>query len=131
MGNARVLVLDDDEDNRLVLEAALQGAGFEVVSGRSCAEGRALLKAWPADAVVTDYWLDDGTAGEWLQSLGARRPRVAILVTGFGRPEDRASSKAAGFDAHLVKPIALDQLVLVLRRTLADRSNEVLQGKNV
>src|SRR4051812_47513887 len=95
-----VLVLDDDEDNVQILEAALQSSGFEVRMARSCAEAQALLAAAPVDALVTDFALGDGDALELMATLGSRRPRVAVLVTGYGSPEDQARSRAAGFDAH-------------------------------
>lgn len=119
-----VLVLDDDEDNVQILEAALQSSGFEVRMARSCAEAQALLAAAPVDALVTDFSLGDGDALELMAALGAKRPRVAVLVTGYGSPEDQARSRAAGFDAHLVKPIALDDLEVALRRGLARERND-------
>jgi CheY-like chemotaxis protein len=113
-----VLVLDDDEDNVQILEAALESSGFEVRMARSCAEAHALLAATPVDALVTDFALGDGDALELMAALGPRRPKVAVLVTGYGSAEDQARSRAAGFDAHLVKPIALDDLEVALRRGL-------------
>lgn len=123
-----VLVLDDDEDNVQILEAALVSSGFEVRMARSCAEARELLETAPVDALVTDFSLGDGDALELIADLGPRRPKVAVLVTGYGSPEDQARSRAAGFDAHLVKPIALDELEAALRRGL-DRAHETRQSE--
>jgi CheY-like chemotaxis protein len=118
-GTVSVLVVDDDEDNALVLEAALQFAGFEVTVARSLREARAVLSERAVDALVTDYSLGDGDAVELVSSLGSRRPRVAILVTGYGAPEDRERSLAAGFDAHLLKPVGLHELERTVRDKLA------------
>ena len=109
------MVVDDDEDNVVVLEMGLQSAGFEVKTARSMSEARALLEKGDADALVTDYSLGDGTAVELLAALGTKRPRLAILVTGHSDPEHLAESRAAGFEAHLVKPIDLRQLERTLR----------------
>ena len=114
-----VLVLDDDDDNVQILEAALSSRGFDVRTAASSAEARALLSEHTVDALVTDFSLGDGDALELIAALGPQRPRIAILVTGYGRPEDQARSRAAGFDAHLVKPVMLDQLDAALRRGLA------------
>jgi CheY-like chemotaxis protein len=54
-----------------------------------------------------------------MSALGAKRPRVAVLVTGYGSPEDRERSQAAGFDAHLLKPVAFDELERTIRDKLA------------
>ncbi|CAN5862403.1 hypothetical protein BH11MYX4_BH11MYX4_27750 [soil metagenome] len=113
-----VLVLDDDEDNVAVLEAALVTRGFDVRTAGSAAEARALLSEQTVDALVTDFSLGDGDALELMIALGERRPKINILVTGYGSPEDQARSRAAGFDSHLVKPIVLEQLEDALRRGL-------------
>jgi CheY-like chemotaxis protein len=120
MPGPTVVVVDDDEDNVIVLEVGLQSAGFEVKTARSVREALSLLESDHADALVTDYSLGDGTALELLASLGPKRPRLAILVTGHGTPEALAESRAAGFDAHLVKPIDLRQLQRTLLAPPAD-----------
>lgn len=114
-----VLVLEDDEDNLLVLEAALEMQGFDVRRARTCAEADAALAAGGVDALVSDYSLADCNAIEWLKALGQRRPRVALLVTGYGDSEARAASREAGFQAHLVKPVAPGDLERHLRSALA------------
>jgi len=118
MPKPRVLVLDDDEDNRMILETALLADGFDVSTAASTAEARSMLEADRADALVTDLALGDGDAFELMAALGASRPKVAVLVTGYDGAEDRARARAAGFDAHLVKPIALDVLSKTLRARL-------------
>ncbi len=113
-----VLVLDDDDDNAQLLEAALTSRGFAVRTAASSAEAHAALSASSVDALVTDFALGDGDAVALLAALGERRPKVAIMVTGYGSPEDHARSRAAGFDAHLVKPVAFDELEAALRKGL-------------
>lgn len=124
-GSASVLVVDDDDDNAMVLEAALQYAGFEVTVARSLQKARAFLRERMVDAIVTDYSLGDGDAVEFMGSLGDRRPSVAILVTGYGSPEHRERSLAAGFDAHLLKPVGLSELVRKVQQKLAQASATV------
>jgi CheY-like chemotaxis protein len=119
MPNPTVVVVDDDEDNVFVLEASLVASGFDVTVARSVVEARAVLSTASVDALVTDFSLGDGDAVELVSSLGARRPRVVVLVSGYGGPEHRETSRAAGFDAHLVKPIAPKELERTLRAALA------------
>ena len=118
MPGSTVVVVDDDEDNATVLEVGLQIGGFVVKTARSLREALALFEAGDVDALVTDYSLGDGTAIELLTTLGPKRPRLAILVTGHGSPEHVAESRAAGFDAHMVKPIDMRQLERTLRTAL-------------
>lgn len=117
-----VLVLEDDEDNLLVLEAALEMSGFAVKTARSCAEAEERLAEGGVDALVSDYSLTDCNAVDWLVRIGERRPKVALLLTGYGDAEARAASKAAGFDAHLLKPIAPSELERQLKNALESSS---------
>jgi CheY-like chemotaxis protein len=116
-----VLVVDDDDANLRVMEMVLCSFGFDVCLAASCAEARACLDAAWFDVLVTDLSLGDGNALTLLGALGARRPRVAIVVTGHTGPEHRARSYAAGYDAHLTKPLALDELERVLLRGVASQ----------
>ena len=127
MHGGTVLVVDDDEDNAVVLQVALERAGFDVTVARSMQDASALLTTRAVDVLVTDFSLGDGDAVELITTLGARRPRVAVLVTGYGSPEDRARSRAAGFDAHLLKPVSLDELVRAIRDKLAKSASGVAQ----
>jgi DNA-binding response OmpR family regulator len=111
-----VLVVDDDADHLLMLEALLEAGGYSVITATSCAEGRAHLMSRRIDALVADYSLGDGTASDLLRDLGERRPRVALVLSGFDANEDIARTLEAGFDAHLVKPTSID----LLRELLAE-----------
>jgi CheY-like chemotaxis protein len=44
-----------------------------------------------------------------------------VALTGYGQPSDRALSKLAGFDAHLVKPVRVEQLLAVLTESRSQR----------
>jgi DNA-binding response OmpR family regulator len=106
-----VLVVDDDRDHLLMLEAVLDAAGYDVTTASSCAEGRAILESRAIDALVSDLSLGDGDALDLIKGLSAaQRPRVALVLSGFDATEDVDRTLQAGFDAHLVKPTAIDQL---------------------
>ena len=112
---SRVLVVDDDDDHLLMLAVLLEASGYEVLTAASCATGRAILAVESVDALIADYSLGDGTAIDLVRELGERRPRVSLVLSGFDGDDDIEKSLAAGFDAHLVKPTAID----LLRETLA------------
>ena len=106
-----VLVVDDDPDHLFMLEAVLERLGYEVMTALSCAAGRAALQERHVDALIADLSLVDGTALDLLEGLDAsHRPRVALVLSGFDTEEAVERSLRAGFAAHLVKPIAIDQL---------------------
>jgi CheY-like chemotaxis protein len=55
--------------------------------------------------------MDGRALASELRTLPCDKPPRMIAVTGFGQPEDRQRSLAAGFDDHLIKPVALDPLL--------------------
>lgn len=107
----RVLVVDDDEDARELLQVALERRGYLVTLAGSVADAERALKSERFDALVTDVELDDGSG------LGLRRVSdvaVACTLTGHASPADEEKARAAGFTAHLVKPVDLEALCRVL-----------------
>lgn len=103
-----VLVVDDNEDQLLMLEALFDLATYDVIAATSVAAARAILATTTRaiDAVVADMMLEDGTAFDVLAAFDAadRHPRVAVVLSGMAAQEDIDRSTAAGFDAHLAKP---------------------------
>lgn len=107
----RVLVVDDDEDARELLQLALERRGYRVTVASSFEGARAALDSAPFDALVTDIELEDGSG------LGLRKVAsvaIACTLTGHASPADAERARDAGFDAHLVKPVDLDALCDVL-----------------
>jgi CheY-like chemotaxis protein len=58
-----------------------------------------------------------------LRQNSAQRELYLVAITGYGREEDRRAARAAGFDAHLVKPADMDELQKLLANGSAQRSN--------
>jgi DNA-binding response OmpR family regulator len=115
-----VLVLDDDEDAAALLGMALRRRGYRMIVTSTCADARARLAEGGVDAVITDVSLPDGNGLALIASL-AEKPRVVVVLTGFGSDEDREKSGAAGADLHVVKPVNVTNLAAKLAELLARR----------
>ncbi len=120
-GRARLLVVDDNEDAGILLAEALDALGYQV--RRACDGPGALLIAaeFRPQMALLDLGLPvmDGyeLALHLRQQPGGAALRL-VAVTGYGQEEDMRRSADAGFDAHLVKPVALDQLQHILAQLL-------------
>lgn len=117
MGAARhvmkVLLIEDSPDVRLLLEIELRAHGFDVVSAGSAARGLEAARERPS-VVVADLGLPDMDGRPLLARLRACRDLAnapAIAMSGFGSWADVESALAAGYDAVLVKPVAIETLV--------------------
>jgi CheY-like chemotaxis protein len=109
MAPVRVLLVEDDEDNRELMAEVLAGAGFDVVSAASGAEGLRSLSERSVDVIVTDV----GMPGMGGLELAAAAKRVAptvpiIVVTGWAERDDISSAREVA--AVLVKPVDPDAL---------------------
>jgi signal transduction histidine kinase/DNA-binding response OmpR family regulator len=115
----RVLLVDDESDAREVLAALLKNYGAKPLSAASSAEGLELLAAEPVDAIISDIGMPGEDGYQFIRrvrKLEASRKAwtPALALTGYARPEDRVHILAAGFHAHVAKPIEPNELVVVL-----------------
>ncbi len=120
----RVLVVDDDEDARNLIERVLADEGALVSCASSAVEGlRAVGEVGP-DVIVSDIGMPemDGYALiHQIRSLPADRggQTPAIALTAYARVEDSERAIERGFQAHLTKPIDPDKLVALVARICA------------
>jgi PAS domain S-box-containing protein len=105
--SARVLVIEDNADAREMLVTLLRMVGHDVLEAATGAGGVELATRYAPSVVVVDIGLPDIDGYEVARRLRARAARSVRLValSGYGQPRDREQSRAAGFDAHLVKPV--------------------------
>ena len=113
IGSPRVLVVDDNEDAADMLALALSRRGFDVRVAHEGGEALRIASEFPPEIAVLDIGLPrmDGyeLAGRMREELHDA-PLKLVALTGYGQPSDRERSAKAGFSAHLVKPVDLDQL---------------------
>jgi signal transduction histidine kinase/ActR/RegA family two-component response regulator len=125
----RLLVMDDDHDSLEVARRMLESAGAAVSTATTVASASAVLRQHPGDvdAVLADIGMpgEDGYAfiGWVRQSSDARlRSLPVVAVTAYASRSDRVRALAAGFDAHVPKPISLATIVEALNDAFTARS---------
>jgi signal transduction histidine kinase/ActR/RegA family two-component response regulator len=114
----RILVIEDGEDNRVALKAALEQMGHEVLDSADGVTGAEAAIHHAPEVVVVDIGLPGLDGYEVARRIRAARGSRVLLValTGYGQPEDRRLAVAAGFDVHLTKPVELEALAAVIER---------------
>jgi len=119
----RVLLVEDNEDGRQVMEMALELEGYTV---RSVGTGEAAVQViaqWRPDVALVDIGLPDIDGYEVarrVRALPVASPPRLVALSGFGQPHDQRTAYEAGFDLHLTKPVAPEFLRDVLH-ALASR----------
>jgi signal transduction histidine kinase/CheY-like chemotaxis protein len=117
----RVLLVDDHVDAREMYAVVLQVDGHTVYEAGDGDEALTVFSREQPDVAVVDIGLpgmDGYEVARRIRSAPEGRDVTLIALTGYGFPEDRERSRAAGFDRHLVKPVAAEELRLALDEPL-------------
>jgi signal transduction histidine kinase/ActR/RegA family two-component response regulator len=115
----RILLVEDNEDNRQTLAAVLNLYGHRVTQAADGNEGLHLALSDPPDVAVVDIGLpgvDGYEVARRLRSMPATRAIGLVAVTGYGQSEDERKALDAGFDLHLVKPVEAAKLLQAIAR---------------
>lgn len=113
----RIAVVEDILDAREMLQGILEIMGYEVHVAGNGREGIELIRKVLPDVSLIDIGLpeiDGYEVTRQLRKLPECKDLYLIALTGYGQQSDREAVTNAGFNAHLVKPLDLDQLNLVL-----------------
>jgi DNA-binding response OmpR family regulator len=117
-----IIVADDQPDAAESLALVLQLEGHDVRIALDGLQAQAEAVARRPDLMVLDIGMPGATGDQvarWVRSQPWGSQVRLVAVTGWGRPEDQARLKAAGFDIHLVKPVAVERLVAEINRGAA------------
>ncbi len=107
-----ILVVDDNAEAAEVLGIGLELLGQEVRTALDGESALAMLDEWRPAIAILDLSMPGMGGIELAQALRARLGNAVTLIalTGHGGADDRARTKAAGFDCHWVKPVSLDDV---------------------
>jgi two-component system response regulator AtoC len=133
-GFSRILVVDDEEPVRHMLELLLRRAGFEVLSAASGEAAVALLEDEVVDVVLSDVRMPglDGLA--FAERLSAEHPEITlVMMSAFGTVELALEAMRRGAYDYISKPFKQDEVILTLRkaeeRLRLRRENDSLRAR--
>jgi DNA-binding response OmpR family regulator len=109
-----ILLVEDNEDSADALSEALRLEGFDVRLAGSLAAARDAARQ-RFDVLVSDLALPDGSGLDLIAELRKETAVPAIALSGFGSERDKRTSVAAGFSAHLTKPVTIARLSETIR----------------
>ena len=124
----RVLVVDDEADARDLLRHVLRECGAEVKLADSVQAGLEAVQQWRPDVVLGDIGMPREDGYELVRRIRALPPErggltPAAALTAYGGTEDRLRALAAGYQRHVAKPVAPDELAALVS-ALAERPRE-------
>jgi CheY-like chemotaxis protein len=130
----RVLVVDDDDDTRDLLETILSGAGALVACANSVSRAFELLISVRPQVIISDIEMPDENGYSFLGNLRSvsdedGRETPAIALTGHAGPESRARALKSGFNLHLEKPTSSQALLRAVSEMMPRASEPVQPGE--
>ncbi len=115
----RILIVDDEADLRELLDITFIKMGLDVDCAANLGEARALLARNAYAMVLTDMRLPDGLGIELVREVAAAYRNTPIaVITAFGSADNAVAALKAGAFDYLSKPVALDQLRLMVQSAL-------------
>jgi signal transduction histidine kinase/CheY-like chemotaxis protein len=114
----RVLVVDDNQDAAALLTELLEEMGHTVCTAFDAPAALAVLREFGPSVALLDIGLpgmDGYELAQRIRQTEVGRALRLVAVTGYGQNADRDRSKESGFDLHLVKPIALEDIVRAVK----------------
>lgn len=115
----RIVIIDDDDSLRRVLEYSLQVAGYAVAAAASGEEGLALCSEQRPDLVISDLQMPGMDGMQVLQDVKRQHPETPIImITAFGTVELAVAAMKAGAYDYLTKPFNRDELQITVAKAL-------------
>lgn len=119
---ARLLLVDDLETNRFLLEEALQEMGLDIISAESGERAIEIVRERSPDIVLLDLQmpgLDGAETSRRIRELRGGQLVYVLLISGYGESEKDAVLGRSLADRFLAKPYTLDELRLAVRQGLS------------
>ncbi|MBI4219832.1 MAG: response regulator [Chloroflexi bacterium] len=136
---ARILIVDDDVNVSVTLQAVLEEEGYDVATADGNGAARKTIASSEFDAAIIDLRLNDGNGMDLLGVLKERQPYCApVMLTGYASLESAISAIRFGVYDYLVKPCDLNDLRASIRnalqrssilRNLDIRARRIVDGK--
>jgi DNA-binding NtrC family response regulator len=125
MKKGRVLLVEDEPGIRQGLRSFLEAKGYDVDEADSGKDAAAAFAARPADAVILDNMLPDGSGIDLVARLKEQAPLLpVVMLTAHGSIELAVRAIKEGADQFLTKPVDLSAVLVILERLLDNRRAE-------
>jgi len=119
----RILIVEDQEDNRTILRDALSTVGYELIEALNGEDGVKLAQNERPDLILMDIQLpkmDGYEATQQIKSIAELKTVPIIAVTSYALSGDEAKARAAGCDGYIAKPFSPRELLAKIRKYLSD-----------
>jgi PAS domain S-box-containing protein len=121
IAGCRILIVEDDDDSREMLERLLTTLSAETATAATAAEAMDLFSSFKPEILISDLGLPEFDGYDLIKRIrglsaeeGGSVP--ALALTGFASAEEKRRVRSAGFDDHLAKPVEFEKLIEIIGR---------------
>jgi two-component system cell cycle response regulator DivK len=118
----RILIIEDQEDNRVIMRDLLSSAGYALIEAVDGEEGVKLACSERPDLILMDIQLpvlDGYEATRRIRAVAELKSTPIIAVTSYALSGDEAKTRAAGCNSYVAKPFSPRELLAMVRRYLS------------
>ena len=122
----RILIVEDQEDNRTILRDVLSTVGYELIEALNGEDGVKLAQNERPDLILMDIQLpkmNGYEATQQIKSIAELKTIPIIAVTSYALSGDEAKARAAGCDGYIAKPFSPRELLAMVRKYLSDEAS--------
>ena len=125
MSEAKILIIDDDENIRKVLQAILEDEGYTVDTAETAKKGIERSEKAFYNLALIDVRLPDMEGIELLSKLRGTKPKMRkIIVTGYPTLQNAVSAVNKGADAYVMKPFEVEKILQTIQEQLTKQEEE-------
>lgn len=123
--NANLLIVDDERSTREGLRSALEDE-FEVYTASNLKEAMSILKSEPVELLLTDLRMGGESGMDLLdKAMALPEPPIALMMTAYGSVDTAVEAMRRGAWHFVTKPLNLDEVEMLLKRALRNKTLEV------
>lgn len=124
-GLSLILVVDDEDQLRLLLVRMLETSGHECLQASSADEARTLLRRYPVDLILCDIYMPGRSGLDLLEEISADAPDIAmVMVTAVDDHSVATRALEIGAFGYVVKPFRMNEVLINVQNALIRRDLE-------
>lgn len=125
----KILVVEDEDNIRLMIDTLLETAGYQVIQAGTCQEGKLLCASHLPDLIILDLGLPDADGLELLEAVRRKDLTPVIVLSARAEEQDKVEALDMGANDYVTKPFGPAELLARVRSALRISRHSAAEGR--